>query len=69
MNCEFKQRDEVISDYVEGTLQPHVRKKFEAHYFLCRECFTQLQRLEQIIPFLRREGETIFRADHSRDRS
>lgn len=66
MICEFNQRDDVLVDYVEGTLQPHLRKKFEAHYFICPECFTQLQRLEEIIPLLRREGETLFRNERSR---
>lgn len=66
MICEFNQRDDVLVDYVEGTLQPHLRKKFEAHYFICSECFTQLLRLEEIITLLRREGEIIFRNERSR---
>jgi len=67
MTCELNQRDDLIFGYVEGVLPPPVRKKFEAHYFLCSECFTQLQRMEQIIPFMRREA-AVFRDDRSRDR-
>jgi hypothetical protein len=37
-----------------------MRKTFEAHYFVCADCFETLQSLEQIIWLLRRRGEFIF---------
>lgn len=66
MTCELNQRDDLIIGYVEGVLPLHLRKKFEAHYFLCSECFAQLQRMEQVISLMRREGEDIFRDDRGR---
>ncbi len=61
MPCEFGQRDDIFIDYVEGALNRRIRKIFEAHYFVCADCFKTLQRLEQIIWLLRRRGQVIFR--------
>jgi anti-sigma factor RsiW len=60
MTCEFSRRDDIIIDYVEGALPPYMRKKFEAHYFLCEQCFETLQAMERIILLMRRRSETIF---------
>jgi anti-sigma factor RsiW len=60
MTCEFVQHDEVIIDYIEGLLQARVRKRFEEHYFICDECFQQLQMLEKVIALMRHHGEKIF---------
>lgn len=67
MTCELNQRDDLIIGYVEGVLKPQLRKEFEAHYFLCSECFTQLQRMEQIISLMRREARSIFPNDRGSD--
>lgn len=68
MTCELNQRDELIIGYVEGVLKPQLQKEFEAHYFLCSECFTQLQRTEQIISLMRREAQSIFLNERGSDR-
>lgn len=60
MACEFRQRDDIFIDYVEEALNRRTRKTFEAHYFVCADCFKTLQRLEQIIWLLRHRGEIIF---------
>ncbi len=60
MTCEFQNRDDIAIDYIEGRLQPSTRKKFEAHYFVCDECFKALQRIEQVLWLIRHRGESIF---------
>jgi len=60
MTCEFQNRDDIVNDYIEGRLQPSIRKKFEEHYFVCDECFKALQRMEQVLWLMRRRGDSIF---------
>ncbi|MCG3120510.1 MAG: hypothetical protein ALAOOOJD_03251 [bacterium] len=60
MTCDLLQRDDNIIGYVQGSLKPSARKRFEEHYFICAECFQALQRLEQIVVVLRHYGAYIF---------
>jgi tetratricopeptide (TPR) repeat protein len=63
MGCEYAERDDVIAEYVEGTLTGDAREAFEAHFFGCDRCFTQLQMTEKLIGAMEHHGEQIF-ADH-----
>lgn len=60
MFCDLPHRDDTISGYIEGSLKPGARKRFEEHYFICAECFQTLQRLEQIVAVLRHSSASIF---------
>lgn len=60
MPCEFGPRDDIFIDYVDGALNRRICKQFEAHYFVCADCFKTLQRLEQIIWLLHHRGDVIF---------
>jgi hypothetical protein len=42
-------QNEVIERYVRGQLQPDERQAFEEHFFICDECFEQVQVNERFI--------------------
>jgi putative zinc finger protein len=42
-------QNEVIERYVRGQLQPDERQAFEEHFFICDECFQQVQVNERFI--------------------
>ena len=64
MGCEYEERDEVIVDYVEGSLTGDAREAFEAHYFGCDRCFAQLQMTEKLIGTMLQHGEKVFARFH-----
>ena len=40
---------EVITDYLEGTLDPDDRRRFEAHLAACPYCVTYLDQMQEVI--------------------
>lgn len=60
MGCEYAERDEVIVEYVEGTLSGDAREAFEAHFFGCDRCFAQLQMTEKLVGAMEHHGEQVF---------
>jgi hypothetical protein len=60
MACKFQNHDNIVVDYIEERVQPSTRKKFEAHYFVCDECFKALQRMERVLWLMRHRGDSIF---------
>ena len=45
---------EVITDYLEGTLGPDDRRRFEAHLAACPYCVTYLDQMREVIATLGR---------------
>jgi tetratricopeptide (TPR) repeat protein len=60
MDCEYATRDDVIVEYVEGSLGDDAREAFEAHYFGCDRCFAQLQMTEKLIGSMQKYGDEVF---------
>ena len=60
MGCEYAERDDVITEYVEGTLSGDAREAFEAHFFGCDRCFAQLQMTEKLVGAMEHHGEQVF---------
>jgi tetratricopeptide (TPR) repeat protein len=60
MDCKYADRDDVVVEYVEGTLTGDEREEFEAHFFGCDRCFAQLQMTEKLIGTMQTRGEEIF---------
>jgi anti-sigma factor RsiW len=58
---------EVITDYLEGTLPPHDRARFEAHLAECRGCDTYVAQMRQTIRGLRRLDEDALPATTKQD--
>lgn len=40
---------ELVTDYLEGRLEAHERRRFEAHLDLCEGCATYLEQMRQTI--------------------
>jgi tetratricopeptide (TPR) repeat protein len=60
MDCKYAERDDIVVEYVEGTLTGDAREEFEAHFFGCDRCFAQLQLTEKLIGTMQSRGEEIF---------
>jgi len=60
MDCKYAENDDFIVDYVEGNLADDAREAFEAHYFGCDRCFTQLQMNEKLIGVMQERGDKVF---------
>lgn len=56
MKCNFNNREKFISGYLTGDLDEQDLLKFEEHYFLCEECFSELKAAEQAVSLIRNEG-------------
>jgi anti-sigma factor RsiW len=54
---------ELVSDYLEGHLQPHDRARFEAHLADCEDCGAYLEQMQQTIRALGRLPEESLSAD------
>jgi len=55
MNC--RQVVELMTDYLEGTLSPSDRRRFEAHLSGCDGCTEYLRQLRASMALARRLGE------------
>jgi tetratricopeptide (TPR) repeat protein len=64
MDCEYKGRDDVILEYVEGSLTGDEREAFETHYLGCDRCSAQLQMTEKLIGVMQEHGEQVFARFH-----
>lgn len=62
MGCKLKNRDELISKYINGELPEEEAKVFEEHYFQCETCFNELRAAEDAVNLIERSGESAFDA-------
>jgi len=65
MKCEFKNRDQLIADYVTGDLPEEVAATFETHYFSCQTCFQALRLTEDAVHIIENEGPAVLEVKHS----
>ena len=59
MECNLKNRSELIADYLMGNLSEDKAKAFEEHYFQCEICFDELKAAEHAIELIKQEGPEI----------
>ncbi len=59
MECNLKNRSELIADYLLGNLSEDKAKAFEEHYFQCEICFNELKAAEDAIKLIKQEGPEI----------
>ena len=57
MECNLKNRQELMNRYVTGGLSEGDAKAFEEHYFQCEICFQELRALEDAINVIENEGK------------
>ena len=48
---------EVLTDYLDGTLDPHDRARLEAHLAICDDCQVYLEQFETTITLADQAGE------------
>ena len=46
MECNLKNRQELMQRYITGELSEGDAKEFEEHYFQCEVCFKELRAME-----------------------
>ena len=56
LNCQ--ELVELVTEYLEGTLLPEARERFEAHLALCRPCDIYLEQMRRTIDLTGRLRET-----------
>ena len=67
MNHQQIQEDEVIEQYVLQKLPPAERQAFQEHYFVCDECFEQVNTAARFIAGVRQASESgVLAADPAR---
>ena len=44
-----KELTEVLTDYLEGTMPPEDRARFDAHLAICEGCATYVEQMRQVI--------------------
>ena len=59
MDCDQIEREEIIEKYLTGRLDRAEQKKFETHWFDCRECRQKLQVSRLLQEKLWEQGETM----------
>ena len=59
MECNLKNRNEIITNYLMGELSEDEAKVFEEHYFQCEACFEELKAAEQAVNLIKQEGHLI----------
>ena len=60
MKCELSNREQVIEDYVTGSLSQEDIDAFDEHCFNCDLCFQELRLKEEMAALIKEEGKTIF---------
>lgn len=63
MKCDLKNRSELVSNYLNGDLSDVDAVEFEAHYFQCEECFSELKLAEEAISLIKKEGRILFKEE------
>jgi len=58
--CTSDNRNEIIDNYINGTLSDQKRQEFEEHFFLCDICFRELQVRQEMAAVLKHEGTAVF---------
>lgn len=59
MECELKNRNELITSYLLGEISDTEAKVFEEHYFQCDICFKELRIAEDALKLIVKDGKTI----------
>ena len=60
MECNSKNRQETITNYLEGRLSRSEQDAFEEHLFNCDECYRELGLQEDVRNLVQREGNILF---------
>jgi len=60
MKCELSNREQLIEDYVTGSLSQEEMDAFDEHCFNCDICFEELRLKEEMAALIKAEGKTIF---------
>jgi hypothetical protein len=66
MNCQLKNREHILADYLTGELAEADMAAFEQHYFECTDCLQELQAGKDAISLIEKEGGTILALPVSR---
>jgi len=61
MNCEIKNREKTIDDYLTGLMTEAEKEAFDEHCFECETCFQELSFKEEAIRIINKEGDSIFK--------
>ncbi len=60
MSCNYSGRDETVLAYVRQELNPEAQEAFEAHYFVCEECATEVLFYEKTVLTMQGQGGIVF---------
>ena len=60
MTCEIKNRENLITRYLNQEMTEAEMLEFEAHYFGCKTCYNDIQLLEGGIQVIKAEGDAAF---------
>ena len=58
MTHSVSEQTEISERYVRGKLAPEEHRAFEEHFFVCDECFQQVQMMERFVGGMRHAAET-----------
>lgn len=59
MDCNIRNRNHLITDYLTGELSEKEMAAFEEHYFGCRDCFQELRLAEDAVNLIGKEGPEV----------
>jgi hypothetical protein len=59
MDCELKERERYIAEYVNGTLPEEDMARFEEHYFQCSQCFMDVTTVVDAASLIAADGKRL----------
>jgi hypothetical protein len=59
MDCELKDRERYIAEYVNSTLPEEDLSRFEEHYFQCRQCLMEVQAVVDAASIISADGKRL----------
>lgn len=68
MNCELKNRDELIANYLSGEMPEEKMRIFEEHYFKCDICFNAVKSSNTAVRIIKEEGRSLLEESKSSDK-
>lgn len=60
MPCTYRNRAETVLAYVRQELNPQAQEAFEAHYFVCEECASEVLFYEKAVLTMQGQGGIVF---------
>lgn len=61
MNCDQKNRTDLIEKYLLNELSNSEMREFEEHFLSCDECFEEIHATSQLTSFIKEEGHELFK--------